>query len=102
MEQFGLSSENLSAIIRVITSVKRVSRAWIYGSRAKGDYRNNSDIDIALEGEGLTLNDLATLDERLDNLMLPWQFDLSIKARIKNEALLEEIRRWGEIVFERR
>lgn len=101
MNTFGLSDSVLSAITNAIASVGNVSRALIYGSRAKGTYRANSDIDITLEGEALTLTDLATLDERLDDLLLPWQIDLSIKARITNTALLEEIERWGKVVFER-
>lgn len=98
---FGLSDSALSSIVSAIASVRNVSRALIYGSRAKGNCRDNSDIDITLEGENLTVTDLATLDERLDNLLLPWQIDLSIKARITNAELLSEIERWGKVVFER-
>ena len=98
---FGLSDSALSSIVSAIASVRNVSRALIYGSRAKGNCRDNSDIDITLEGENLTVTDLATLDERLDNLLLPWQIDLSIKARITNAELLAEIERWGKVVFER-
>lgn len=99
---FGLSDSVLSSIVSVIASVENVNRALIYGSRAKGNYRDNSDIDITLEGKNLTVSDLAILDERLDDLLLPWQIDLSIKARITNEALLDEIERWGKVVFERK
>ena len=98
---FGLSASVMSSIVGAIASIENVSRALIYGSRAKGNYRDNSDIDITLEGKNLTVSDLATLDERLDNLLLPWQIDLSIKSRITNVALLDEIERWGKVVFER-
>lgn len=98
---FGLSDSVLSSIVNAIASVRNVSRAIIYGSRAKGNYRDNSDIDITLEGKDLTITDLAALDERLDDLLLPWQIDLSIRARITNTALLDEIERWGKVVFER-
>lgn len=99
--EFGLGDKNLAAIVGVLHSVRNVSRAIIYGSRAKGNYRHNSDIDITLEGDGLTLTDLAILDGKLDDLLLPWQFDLSIKSRITNAALLAEIDKYGKTVYER-
>ena len=98
---FGLNDSALSSIVSAIASIENVSRAIIYGSRAKGNNRDNSDIDITLEGKNLTITDLAVLDERLDDLLLPWQIDLSIKAHITNTALLAEIERWGKVVFER-
>lgn len=57
---FGLSAETLAAIVKVVASVGNVQRALIYGSRAKGTFRPNSDVDIMLEGDALTISDLSS------------------------------------------
>lgn len=54
-----------------------------------------------LYGNGITLNDLAAIDCRLDDLLLPWQIDLTARCRVTNQALLDEVNRWGKTFFER-
>lgn len=49
---FGLSDEIMNAITNVIQKCKAVKKAVIFGSRARGDYRYNSDIDIAIYTDG--------------------------------------------------
>ena len=84
MRDFGLGVDNLRAIVAVLSSVKNVQRALIYGSRAKGNFRSNSDIDIMVEGELLTIGDMSMIDARLDDLLLPWQIDLCARNRVFN------------------
>jgi hypothetical protein len=50
----------------------------------------------------LTLDTLYRLDEALDDLMLPYSFDLSILADIDNPNLVEHIERIGVVFWERR
>lgn len=80
---------------------KNVQRALIYGSRAKGNFRSNSDIDIMVEGELLTIGDLSMIDARLDDLLLPWQIDLCARNRVGNKGLLDEVDKWGVVVYQR-
>ena len=98
---FGLSAETLAAIVAVVASVGNVQRALIYGSRAKGTFRPNSDIDIMLEGDALTISDLSLVEERLDDLLLPWRFDVCARNRVSNEALIKEVDEWGKVVYEK-
>jgi len=72
----------------------------LYGSRAKGNYRHGSDIDLALEGRGLDETQLPALEIRLDDLLLPYCIDLSRLADIQNEALRDHIRRVGRVFYE--
>lgn len=98
---FGLSVRALELLRGVFSSYIRVERAIVYGSRAKGNYRNGSDIDIALEGCALTLNDLMRIENALDDLMLPWSIDLSLLSHIDNLALLDHIARVGKNLWVR-
>lgn len=101
MDDFGLPHGVLSSIAGVIAGVDSVKRAVVYGSRAKGNCRPNSDIDIMLYGDDITLSDLAVIDCRLDDLLLPWQIDLTARCRVTNQALLDEVDRWGKTFLER-
>jgi predicted nucleotidyltransferase len=71
------------------------------GSRVKGNYRNGSDLDIALEGCALTFDDLLHIENALDDLMLPWGIDLSLLSHIDNPALLDHIARVGKNLWVR-
>lgn len=97
----GLSPAVIDAIRTVLGACPAVERAMLYGSRAKGNYRRGSDIDLALEGSQLDDIQLAILENQLDDLLLPYRIDLSRLAAIQNDALLEHIRRVGQVFYER-
>ena len=99
--RYGLSNISESQILSVLASFPVIERAVLYGSRARGNYREGSDIDMTLEGPSLTFSDLCLVYDRLDDLMLPYHFDLSIKRHITNENLLRSINAEGRIFFER-
>ena len=73
----------------------------LYGSRAKGSYRPGSDIDLTIEGEQLSLSQLLAIENQIDDLLLPWMVDISLKHRIDNPALLDHIERVGVTFYTR-
>jgi uncharacterized protein len=78
-----------------------VEKAVLYGSRAKGTHRPGSDIDLTLCGCRLGPTQLARIDEALDDLLLPYQIDLSEMASLTHPALLDHIRRAGMVFYEK-
>ena len=94
--QFGLSTEDINKIKEVIARFPEVERVIIYGSRAKGNYKLASDIDLTLVGEKLTLSLLQSLENDMDDLLLPYKFDISIFHQISNPDLLNHIERVGK------
>ena len=100
----GLSKQTVKGIHRVLSCFPCVDQAILYGSRVKGTYHNGSDIDLTLtptKGEVLGLSMVNRIDEALDELMLPYTFDLSEMATIKNPALLEHIQRVGVVLYQK-
>lgn len=95
---YGLTNQQLAAIKQVFASVPEVSAAILYGSRARGDYKPYSDLDITLQGN-LTHAHLADLEGKLDDLYLPFFIDLSDMSKISNQALLMNIQREGKILY---
>jgi predicted nucleotidyltransferase len=96
---YGLSQEELESIIKALASEKKVTQAILFGSRAKGNFRTGSDIDIALKGENLGLSELNSLYAALDELPLIYKFDLVIFNRITEAALVEHIERVGVVIL---
>lgn len=90
--------ESLKSIFDEVGSVKSVV---LYGSRAKGNYRNGSDIDLTLTGNQLTTQQLLDICSKVDDLLLPYQVDLSILDHIANTALIDHIHREGKVIFMR-
>jgi predicted nucleotidyltransferase len=78
-----------------------VEAAILYGSRALGRHRPGSDIDLTLEGPALEGRVLALIDTELDDLLLPWRFDLSIRHQLRSAPLIDHIARVGVPVYRR-
>ena len=78
----------------------KIEKAILFGSRAKGNFEPGYDIDIALTGDDLNLKDILNAKSEIDDLYLPWKFDLIIYERIKEKALIEHINRAGVSLFE--
>ncbi|MBU1369607.1 MAG: nucleotidyltransferase domain-containing protein [Bacteroidetes bacterium] len=91
----GLNINDLESIRRVIKSFPKIEDAVLFGSRAKGTYSNGSDIDIALKGGNMLLNDMLDLSNALEELLLPYKFDLIIYDRITESALIDHINKVG-------
>jgi predicted nucleotidyltransferase len=101
-EQYGLSAEAIAKIRSVFSKYEKVQRAVLYGSRAKGNYRQGSDIDLTLEGPELTTADLLRIEGELDELLLPYKIDLSLFSQIENPDLRDHIERIGKVFFAKR
>jgi type I restriction enzyme S subunit len=100
--RFGLDQEDIEAIGKVLLKYLPIDRAIIYGSRAKGNFRQASDIDLTLVGKNLDLSLLFQVENDLDDLLLPWKIDLSILEKIENPDLIEHINRVRKVFFERK
>lgn len=99
--KYGLKDEHYAAILELLRANRRVDKIVLYGSRAMGTFTTDSDVDICLFGDRLTLTDQGRLSAALEALPIPQQVDLVLNRKIKNEALLDHITRQGEILWVR-
>lgn len=100
--EFGLRGEDLSYIVDVIQQIEEIDKAVIFGSRAKGNYKPGSDIDIAVFGEKVTFSTLSKLHAALeDSSPMPYFFDIIDYTHTEHKELKEHIERVGKIIFER-
>lgn len=96
---FGLAPSVIDQLRAELARAPHLKRALIFGSRAKGNYRHGSDIDIALFGPELTHADLLDLDGRIDDLLLPYQVDLCAVDTLADPDLLDHIQRVGQGLY---
>ena len=97
----GLKESTIARINSVFAGYPAVERAVLYGSRAKGNFRRGSDIDLTLEGDGLVADHLNRIMLELDDLLLPYTIDLSLMRQIDSPDLLAHIERVGVVFYER-
>jgi uncharacterized protein len=100
MLEFGLPPTTTCIIRKILAKVPAVDKALIYGSRAKGNYRPGSDIDLTLIGHGLDLDTLGKIATQLDESPIPYQVDLSLFDQIDHPALRDHINRVGKIFYQ--
>ena len=100
--QYGLNKKTVNKINGVFSSFEEVEEAILYGSRAKGNFKPGSDVDLTLKGEKLKLKILNRISLDLDDLLLPYSFDISIFHQISNPDLMEHIERVGLVFYKRR
>lgn len=94
-KRFGLSKTTIDKINTAIRRVAGVEKILLYGSRAKGNYKMGSDIDLVLIAPQLTTSDLLKIQNEVDELSLPYKLDISLFHQIDNPDLLDHIRRVG-------
>ena len=102
--RFGLSAAVTGKIREVLSRHPAVQRAVIYGSRAKGNYRPGSDIDLTLvttEGYTISQGELARILDEIDDQLLPYMLDLSVFEDLRHAGLREHIERVGQVFYER-
>lgn len=101
MPDFGLSDKTLAVIRQILADYPAVKKVILYGSRAKGNYKKGSDIDLTLIGDALDHRILGEIAGRLEESPIPYQVDLSLWEQIDNQSLLEHIERVGVVFYER-
>jgi type I restriction enzyme S subunit len=99
--KYGLTEKTVEKIRGVLVCFSDIDKAVLYGSRAKGNYKTGSDIDLTLYGEMLTLDHLSAIAGKIDDLLLPYTVDLSIFDDLNHAKLQEHIKRVGVMFYHR-
>ncbi len=100
--QFGLSEEDIRIIRLVLSKHQEVEEAHILGSRAKGNFKQGSDVDISLKGNNLSVHIAAAIQEELnEETQMPYQFDVLYYDSIENDDLRKHIDRVGIVFYKK-
>ena len=99
--KFGLEDSTLCKMNAIFKQHSAIEMVIIYGSRAKGNYREGSDIDLALKGEKLDNEIRSMVWLKLDELNTPYLIDILVYDLTSNASLIEHIDRAGQILYKK-
>jgi len=94
----GLSVRDQKLLSSVFVNYPEIKKVILFGSRAKGTANSRSDIDLAIKGIDDDLQ-IEALAQDLDQLPLPYKFDVKSLETIQNVALNEHIKRVGVTIY---
>lgn len=98
---FGLADEDIARIQKVFSANKHVESACIFGSRAMGNHKPGSDIDIVVTGDHLTYQDQLQLQSELEAIGMLYAIDLQRMNAITDTDVIEHIHRVGKQLYQR-
>ncbi|MCH6200084.1 nucleotidyltransferase domain-containing protein [Aquiflexum sp. LQ15W] len=100
MNEFGLLERDLEEILSVLEKFPKIEKAIVFGSRAKGNYKNGSDVDIALKGRHLDFETISHVSYLLnEETRMPYKFDVLNYHSIQEQELKNHIDRIGVEIY---
>jgi len=100
--KYGLSSITIEKLKLLFFKYNSIEKVILYGSRAKGNYREGSDIDLTIKGDNIDSSDLINIKSEIDDLLLAYKVDLSIYTHLTNNDLKNHILRVGKLFYEKK
>jgi len=98
--QYGLSDNTITILYSVFNKYPGIKQVILYGSRAKGNFRGGSDIDITLKTDSsFTRDDLLNITGDFDDSDIPYFIDVSIYDKLSNPDLKDHIDRVGKVLY---
>ena len=98
--KYGLPEKTLSTLNKILLKYPGIKQAILYGSRAKGKFRNGSDIDISLKTENdFDFTNLLRIANDFDDSDMPYFVDVSIYNKLSNPDLKAHIDRVGKLLY---
>jgi uncharacterized protein len=97
---YGLLQRDLDEILQAFVRFPEIEEAILFGSRAKGNYKPGSDVDLAIKGAKIDHQCVATLSSLLnEETLLPYYFDIVHYENITEIELRQHIDRVGKVLY---
>lgn len=98
MKVAGLTDQALSQLQSALGTVKGLEKAVVFGSRATGKHKPNSDLDVALYGDGVGFGAIFDLEDALYDAGFPHELDILLVSIIQDERLKAAIERTAVVI----
>ena len=99
--KFGLKESTIDKVNSVFLNHLEIDEVIVFGSRAKGNFREGSDIDLTLIGKNIKYEKLSKIKQQIDDLNTPYLFDISIFETLKSEDFINHIIRVGQTFYKK-
>lgn len=97
---FGISDRSYTLILNAFSDFSEIDEVILFGSRAKGNYSNGSDIDIAIKGSRINFSTILKISSKLnEDIPVPYYFDVIDYSKISNQNLRNHITWVGKVLY---
>lgn len=97
----NIPEKTLDFLVNYFQTFNLVKEVVLYGSPARGNHTDRSDIDLVIRNSRLDRHQLGKLKLDIDNSDIPHMVDLQIYEAIKNSRLRDHIDRVGVVIYSR-
>ena len=91
----GLTTNDIETIHNIFRKYPNVRLVFLFGSRAKGNYKKGSDIDLAIMNKGVNIDTIFKIKREFEESSLPYFVDLINYFELEHKELREHIDRIG-------
>ena len=96
--KFGISEISFNRIVEVLEKFEAIDQVLIFGSRSIGNYKKGSDIDLAVFGANITIEEINQISVALnEETPIPYHVDIVHYESLKNDALKQHIMTYGQL-----
>ena len=100
-EKLGIKKELYKDLVNIFSSFYSIDKVVVYGSRARGDYKDWSDVDLCIYSDVITHDEKSDIVGRIDELHTALKFDVTVFNKIRKEALSDRIKSQGIVIYEK-
>lgn len=99
---FGISIKSYNLMMDTLAKYPVIEKTVIFGSRAIGNYKHGSDIDLAIFGKDVTIETVDEISIELnEKLPIPYYFDIVHYEGLSHEGLRNHIDTYGKLLVPR-
>ena len=99
IDKYGLSERDIETIRGILMKYPEVLTVNIFGSRALGNYKQGSDVDLAILNEGVDHQTIARIKGDFEESSLPYRVDIVSYLGLDNAKLKDHIDRVGALLY---
>ncbi|GGK17001.1 hypothetical protein GCM10010965_18500 [Caldalkalibacillus thermarum] len=96
----GLSPRFVDQLKTYCAANKKVKKVILFGSRARGEHRQTSDIDLAIETDQASHSQQNLIEDAIREIPTPLKVDVLFIDRLENEDLIGDIMREGVVIYD--
>lgn len=97
--RFGLTERDMETIESIFDGYSDIKTIHLFGSRAKGNHRIGSDVDLAIMNKGVDTKTMAKIKGDFEESTLPYNIDLVDFTKLNEQEFIDHIQRVGILFF---